>query len=121
AVVVVVDEREEAVQFLIAGVDRGAVGRAQLAGGNLPALEQALGVFGREAERVDHAAVSPVGGTRKKSSSRSGAVANTWSSGRAGRGSSARKTLTTSSGGEVGGTSEGAGAETLPPGPGVAF
>ena len=77
-----VDEREVAVQLAVARVDRGAVRVPELARRRPPALEQAHGLLGGQAQRVDHASrTSVVGGTRKKPPSRSGAFANTSSCG----------------------------------------
>ena len=57
--------------------------------------------------------MTPPGGTLKYEPSRSGAFASASSTGSDGRGSSAPHTLTTSSGCEVGGTSERSSSETF--------
>src|SRR5262249_29896249 len=115
-VLVRVDQREEAVQVVVAGVDRLAIGRAGVGARHLATLEQAHRILCGESEGVDHSAssVTPVGGTRKKPPSRSGAFAKTSSSGSDWRGSSGRNELTTASGCEVGGTSERSSSDTLP-------
>src|SRR5205814_7157175 len=92
--VTVVEPEQERVQVVLAR----AIGVEELAGRDLLALEQPARLLRGESQRVDHAD----GGTRKASSSRCGALANTSSSGRHGRGSSGRRTLTSSSGWEVG-------------------
>ena len=75
-------------------------------------------VFGSQAERVQRHAD---GGTRKESSSRAGAFEKTSSSGSDGRGSSARRTLTTSSGCDVDKTSLRSSSDTLPTASRIAF
>src|SRR5581483_2006715 len=102
---------EVAVELLVALADRGAVGGEELGAGDLTALEEVLRALGRQPQRVDHAL--PPGGTLKKSPSRSGAFESASSTGRQGRGSSSAQTLTTSSGCDVGGTSERSSSDTF--------
>ena len=101
-------------QLGVALADRVEVGAVQLGRGDLAALDEAERVLGGETQRVDHdSRTAPVGGTRKASSSTSGAFSNVRSSGHDGRGSSSRQALTTSSGCEVGGTSSSSSSDTF--------
>src|SRR5438874_12961894 len=107
----VVAQVEVAVELLVTIVDRGPVGREQLGARDLACVDEAPRLFGGDSKGVDH--VAPPGGTLKKSPSRSGAFASASSAERQGSGSSSPQTLTTSSGCEVGGTSERSSSETF--------
>src|SRR5438874_4923653 len=108
----IVTEMEVAVELGVAVVDRSPVGGKELGARDLARVDEAPRLLGGQAKRVDHY-VAPPGGTLKKSPSRSGALASASSTGRHGRGSSSCQTLTTSSGCEVGGTSERSSSETF--------
>src|SRR5262249_11668279 len=105
-----VDARQVAVELLVAGINHLAVGGVQLRWRRVPALDEADRLLGGQSQCVDHAD----GGTRNRSSSREGAFANQWSSGRQGRGSSAPRTCTDDNGCAVGGTSARSSSETFP-------
>src|SRR5262249_25706914 len=108
---VVLADVQKRMQLRVALVDRGSVGPEDLGGRDLFPAHEGGDLPPGQAQRVEHH--EPPGGTLKNAPSCSGALARASSSVSEGLGSSSPQTFTTSSGCDVGGTSERSSSETL--------